>query len=654
MTVETTQSTETAFPTLFSPIMLGRVEVRNRVVITSHGASEAFRRSEMDPRSYIEYLRRRAAGGAGLIVVQNAFLTGPVTSGYDDILDRHRRLAEAVHIEGAKLILQAVHIGAYGRSDNDVRRGPLVSFENVQTSSGETTHKLAHTEIEDIIDGYRRTAEMVVEAGMDGVELHGAHGYLIQQSLTPATNHRDDEWGRDRTLFTRRIIEAVRAELGPDRILGYRTPTDDLVSVEDGGIGPSGLARVIEKLLDTGALDVINTTIGDGGPSYARATPSYRFAEAPNIPALERLTSMVSMTIPVIGVGKVTSPAKAEELLSSGKCDLVAMTRAFIAEPDLMNKIRSGRANGARPCVGANVCVNRKLEGAWEITCFHNPEVLREQELEVRPTGNPRKILVIGAGPAGLKAAEVASRRGHQVVVADAGKRPGGRLRTTERTAAAGLFASVDHLISALKALEVPVLTDTTVDGQYLREFAPDSVILASGAQPVHDDVLTCAAPGLVVDSADALESDLGKHVLIYDAVGSSEAPLVAETLAERGHKIDFVTKFETVMPWAGVLHRVEILPVLRARCNEVISGGIIGDVDGQLVTVVRPNGDTILETAVDSLVRVGTLEPRLDLVRILDEAEIPFRIIGDALAPRTATEAFKEGHEVAVGDWLS
>jgi 2,4-dienoyl-CoA reductase-like NADH-dependent reductase (Old Yellow Enzyme family) len=638
---------EAAYPTLFSPIRVGAVEVRNRVVITAHGTSEAFRHPGMSPASYIEYLRRRAAGGAGLIICQ-PILSDPLHSITEETIDRHGSLVEAVHAEGATFLLQLTHLGAFARSEADVRRPPLMGFENTQSAAGETAHRMTSAEIELMIEGYRRTAEMAAAVGFDGVEVHGAHGYIVQQSLTPAFNSREDEWGRDRTLFVRRLLATARAEMGPGRIVGYRTSTDDLRSPDDGGIGPAGIAEIVRVLLATGTIDVLNTTIGDGGVSYARAIPNYRYGEAPNIPAVTRLREAVAIDVPVIGVGRIVAPGLAESLLASGTCDLVAMTRAHIADPDLVAKARRGAAHRIRPCVGANVCVNRKLQGYPEISCFHNPTVLREAELATRPAEVARHVLVVGAGPAGLKAAEGAAVRGYTVTVVDDGSRPGGRLRAAENTAALGLVSAVDYLVSELAEHGVKVRTGTTADEALLRELAPDHVVLATGGRPVTTDYPD-AADGVVTSSAEALVAPGGGRVLVFDAVGANEGPLVAEALARRGAAVIYVTSCETVMPWGGQLHRYEVAGILRRRCEQVITGGLLGDVDGRHVIVVRPDGDTITELDVDRIVPVVAPRPALELVEVLERLSLPYTIVGDALAPRTAMHAFKEGYEAAL-----
>jgi 2,4-dienoyl-CoA reductase-like NADH-dependent reductase (Old Yellow Enzyme family) len=644
----TTEPGEAAFPTLFSPIRIGPVEVRNRIVITAHGTSEAFRHPGMSPASYIEYLRRRAAGGAGLIICQ-PILSDPLAGITAETIDRHGRLVEAVRSEGATFLLQVTHLGVFARSEADVRRPPLMGFEGTRSAAGEAAHQMTHSEIELMIEGYRRTAEMAAAVGFDGVEVHGAHGYLVQQSLTPDHNSRDDEWGRDRTLFVRRLLAAARAEMGPDRIVGYRTPTDDLRSPEDGGIGFAGIVEIVRTVLGTGTIDVLNTTIGDGGASYARAIPNYRYGEAPNIPAVARLRAAVPVEVPVIGVGRIVAPSLAESVLASGTCDLVAMTRAHIADPDLVAKTRRGEAHRVRPCVGANVCVNRKLQGYPEISCFHNPEVLREAEFAIHPAQTQRHVLVVGAGPAGLKAAQGAVLRGHRVTIVDAGPRPGGRLRAAEQTAALGLVSAVDYLVAELAELGVRVRSGTTADEALLRRLAPDHVVLATGARPVTTAAYPGAADGVMISSADALATVDGGRVLVYDAVGANEGPLVAEAIAGRGAAVVYVTSFENVMPWGGQLHRYEVPAILRRRCEQVITGGLLGDVDGKHVIVVRPDGETIIELDADKIVPVAAARPALELIEVLERLSLPHTIVGDALAPRTAMHAFKEGYEAAL-----
>jgi NADPH-dependent 2,4-dienoyl-CoA reductase/sulfur reductase-like enzyme len=525
----------------------------------------------------------------------------------------------------------------------------LWGFGRTQSAAGETAHEMTDADVEVMIDAFRQTARLAAAAGFDGVEVHGGHGYLIQQSLTPMYNSRTDRWGADRTLFARSVLAAVRDEVGPDGIVGYRTSTDDLRTPDEGGLGFRAGAETVRRLLDTGHIDVLNTTIGDGGASYARAIPDYRYSDAPNIAAVVRLRAALGTSVPVIGVGKIASVGVAESVLAEGHCDLVAMTRAHIADPEILAKARAGQSDRIRPCVGANVCVNRKLAGFGEISCLHNPQVLREVELEVRPADRAKRVVVIGAGPAGLKAAEIAARRGHDVSIVDAAPKPGGRLRFAGLTAATSLVSAIEYVVAELALQSVKVQSGVRVDEAVLTELAPDEVILATGARPVPHLAFAEAEAAGVIDSTEALEAMLGPSVLVYDTVGANEGALVAEALALKGHRVTFVTPFETVIPNGGELHRVQLPQTLYRRLDRVITSGRIGLVTDGIALVATEAGDTIAEIAADSIVAVTAPVPNLDLVPVLERLGLRYQIVGDALAPRLAMQAFKEGHQAGL-----
>jgi 2,4-dienoyl-CoA reductase-like NADH-dependent reductase (Old Yellow Enzyme family)/thioredoxin reductase len=633
------------FEHLLAPIDLGPLHIRNRVVMTATSISESWRNPLLPAEPYVEFVRQRAAGGVGLIIA-HPFYVNPFGPYPAAILDRHAALADAAHAEGAKLIVQLVHFGATFRTDNDVRRPALWGFDHTVTPEGEPVHKMTTAEIEQVIDSYRRAVRLVADAGCDGVELHGAHGYLLQQSVTPLTNARDDEWGTDRTLFARRLITDARAELGRDRIIGFRTATDDLRSPEDGGLGTAGLATVVQRILDTGEIDVLNTTVGFGGPSYGHAIPNYRQVEGANIPRLRRLRDALSTDVPVIGTGRITSPGVAEALLVGGECDLVAMTRAHIAEPALLRKLTTGQAHRIRPCVGANLCVERKLGGSAETSCFHNPEVLMETPLAVLRATEARRVLVIGAGPAGLKAAEVAARRGHTVRILDDGRRPGGRLRHVEKTAASDLASSLDHLVTELSALEVEIESGIRADEALIRSDEPDFVVLATGAR---FDPASVPGTGHVVSTSAALHEELTDPVLVYDTLGTNEPALVAEALARSGRQVILVTRYETVMPFGGVLHRLEAPRVWHRTLDRIITGGLLGDLDDGVALIVRPHGETVAEIKVGSVVAATAPKPEVELLDLVQRLGIRHGLAGDAMAPRTAFDSYKEGHAVAL-----
>ena len=634
------------FPHVLAPIYVKRLLMRNRVVVTAHGASDLFRDPGLNPESYIEYLRRRAAGGAGMIIAQ-PLLANPHGEIPESVVERHARLVEAVKPEGATLLIQLVNLGAYGRTDAMIGRSPSWAFDEQQSDAGESSHTMTDAEVDKMVDAYRRAARMFAAVGFDGVEVHGGHGYLVQQSLTPRTNRRSDRWGLDRTLFARTVLEVVRDELGPDRLLCYRTSTDDLISPAEGGRGPGGIAEDLASLLKTGCIDMLNTTMGDGGKSYIRSIPGYRHPEAPNVGLLSNLRRLVNIDVPVVATGGIASLEVAEQVLQTGVCDLVAMTRAHIADPEVVSKAMAGQRDRIRPCVRSNLCVDRKQALFPEISCFHNPEVLREVPFAPRPAAAPRHVLVVGAGPAGLKAAETAARCGHRVDLVDAAASPGGRLLLVKETPAAELCKAIDHLVGELRHVGARVQLGRTVDESLIASVHPDAVILATGSQARVPASLAQVAG--VVASDDALTREVRGTVLVYDELGTSEAALVAESLRRRGAAVHFATRFETIVPFAGQMQRWEVPDLLYASLDGVHTARVISNRSPGSVELMRLADRAVTRVPADVIVTVSPPVPRTGLVPVLDRLGIPYQVVGDANAPRTAWQAFSEGQLAAL-----
>jgi NAD(P)-binding Rossmann-like domain len=259
--------------------------------------------------------------------------------------------------------------------------------------------------------------------------------------------------------------------------------------------------------------------------------------------------------------------------------------------------------------------------------------------------------LIVGAGPAGLKAAEIAARRGHHVDVYEQARTAGGQLRATEHTSAAQLLAAVDYLLSELKLTDAKLHLGTTVDAELLRRVKPDEVLLATGTVARSaGEIFDGGETGHVLTSVEALSDDgIDGNVLVYDRSGTIEAALVAEQLAKRGCHVVFATPFEVVIPHAGYIHRAQVPELLSARIKETYTGALVGYVEGEVALLVRPDGGTLAEVKASTIVAVEPGVPRLDLVPALQSAAIPYRLVGDALAPRSAWAAFNDGMTAAI-----
>jgi 2,4-dienoyl-CoA reductase-like NADH-dependent reductase (Old Yellow Enzyme family) len=634
---------------LLTPVQVGSVEVPNRVAFTAHGSFLDFYRPGIPGDRYIAYEERRAAGGAGLIFLQTVHVhpsshaLGHSTYDPDDLRAKLTAMATSLHRHGTKVVQQLNHFGAQFRSDARANFEPLWGMEDVVSGEGEAAHRMTAAEIEEVLDGFARTARICVEAGIDGVELHGTHGYLLQQSFSPWGNHRDDEWGEP-LAFGKALIARVRAEIGPEPVVGLRISTDDFVSPERGGLGVEALRGIARELVDTGGLDYVSQSEGARTGHYARSIGSYRHGLGEFLPLAHGLRDAIGARVPVIAASRINEPQIAEQALESGDCDIVAMTRALIADPDLVQKVRDGRR--IRHCVGANQgCVDRMV-GGLPITCFHNPDVGREQQGEPRAADAGRRVIVVGGGPAGLKAAEIAARRGHDVTLFEREDELGGRLRWVRGLGdAAELFRAVEWVELELADLGVDIRTGVEAGEDDLA--GADVVILATGSRPAPERLgdLDGSIPVLSIDEAVARKAFDGS-VLVVDLRGDLESALCAEHVAASGAQVTIVTPFLGPGPYLGFTHVSDVLRRLYALgCTIEASTVLGGTVDGQAGTQ-HIHSREVRQRPFDLIVAGVPGRSDTSLAAAVERAGARLLLAGDAIAPRTAMHAFREGDD--------
>ena len=633
------------YPLLMSPIEVGRYSLRNRLITTGHGAFQPWNPLD-NGQQFIEYQRRRAAGGLGMIILQPQFVEPDPTWALH-FAERMERLAAAIHDEGAVCVLQIVSFGGQMSANYNLGGRPLWSFNGMQAPGGEVSHRMTDDEVHQMVDAFAGAARVATSAGIDGVELHGAHGYLIHQSYSPWGNGRDDKWG-DPLAFSRAVISATRTAIGPDKIIGYRMAEYDERPAAEGGQSPDELKAIAAQVVATGAIDYLNTSIGSRAPDYAAlAVATYRQRPGHELAYAHGMRDAINASIPVVGVGRILTPKMGEAALQNGDCDLVAMTRGHIADPDIAVKVRSGQADRIRRCVGANECNDRKLAG-FNIACFHNPDVGREGRGPITPAEQPLKVLVVGAGPAGLKAAEIACLRGHDVTVVERDDEPGGQLRHVRATAGRELFHAVEHLVRELAILGVPLQLATSADQPFLTEFAPDAVVLATGACRSTAGSFAGDERPNVLTSAQALTGVVGQRVLVLDRLGTNEAPLVAEALISSGRQVTFATPFEVFAPHAGYSHRKDFGIVFRGAGTMVLLESELVSFDGSIATFNDPEGRCSEHAGIDTVVAVTAPRPQLELVATIDQLGVRYKVIGDAIAPRGVQVAMRDADDVA------
>ena len=543
-----------AFPALFSPLRVGSYTLANRIMNTGHAAH--FQTGDGLPtRRYVDYVRERAKGGAGIIVTGH---TVPYHDGdaslslasYDErIVPIYARMAEATHAFDVPLLAQLGHRGrriadAAGFLSRPTRAPSAIPAPDFSVPMI-VPHAMTHAEIQEVIEQLGEAALRARRGDLDGVELSVGMDYLFANFLSAQANRRDDRYGGDtleaRMTFLFEVVDAVRDALGADRLLGIRFYDDH----EDYSLRLADY-RQVAKLLEAHAkVDYFNMWQGIvPSPRSGRTHWPSHHHEPGAFAALPRgLKEVVSL--PVVGTGRVDSPALAERFVAEGIADMVGMARALIADPHFPNKAREGRGDEIRTCIACTQsCVGHIYLGLG-VGCIYNPVTGREAEwAELSPAPAPRKVVVAGGGPAGMEAARVAAERGHRVVLMERAGRLGGQVNLAMRTPQRQNFeAIIGFFERALARLGVDVRLGVEAHVDAVLAEAPDAVVVATGSSAFVPDVI--GAGSRHVFSARAViagTAQVGERVLVVDAHGRAEGVTVAEHLADMGHQVEIVT----------------------------------------------------------------------------------------------------------------
>ncbi|MFC3110016.1 FAD-dependent oxidoreductase [Undibacterium arcticum] len=543
------------YPNLFAPITLNKVTIRNRIISTAH--AEVYAENGLPGERYIRYYEEKAKGGLGLAICggsSSVSIDSPqgwwksVDLSHDRIIEPLARLAETMHKHGAKIMIQATHMGR--RSNYHGEHWP-----HLVTPSGirEPVHRgnaktIEMHEIRRIVQDFAAAAKRVQAAGMDGIEISAAHQHLIDQFWSPRTNKRVDEYGgslQNRLRFGIEVLTAVREAVGSDFCVGLRMCGDEF---HEDGLSHEMLKEIAQAMEQTGLIDFISV-IGSGADTHntlVNCMPPMALPPEPFVHLATGIKSVVSL--PVMHAQSIRDPVQAERILAAGMCDLVGMTRAHIADPYLVVKIRDGREDQIKQCVGANYCIDRQYNGL-DVLCVQNAATSREQtmpHLIEKSQGKKRKVVVVGAGPAGLEAARVARERGHDVVLFEKSEQVGGQImlaaKAPQREQMAGIVRWFDM---ETKRLGVDRRMGVAADAKTIMAEQPDIVVLATGGTSHTGQVPAWgASEGLAVSSWDILSGKVapGKNVLVYDGVSNQAGAGVTDFLASRGSVVEIVT----------------------------------------------------------------------------------------------------------------
>ena len=638
---------------LFSPLKVGTMTVQNRIVFSAHLTNFAEDYMPTDRHAY--YYRERARGGVGLVITEEHSVH-PTDHPYEKlihafnpaVLPGYRRITEMVHAEGVPILAQINHNG--GQSSGMFTRLPAWAPSAIADPLfREVPKAVEYEDIQQIIEGYATVAGYTKRGGFDGVELQCSHSSIVRQFLSRSTNKRDDEYGgslENRARLLREIIGAIRLAVGRDYVLSVRLCGDELIRDGITIDETVDLARILER---DRLIDCINTSIGTATQTLYMIEASMRIP--PNYAMFIPSAIRKAVHLPVIGVGRVKDPIQAERILSEGHADLVGIVRAQIADPEFALKARENRAEDIRLCLSCNQeCVGRMGLNRW-LGCIETPATGREQLLgagALHKVAVPKRVLVAGGGPAGLKAATVAARRGHRVTLLEKEERLGGQIVSAVRVTNRAEFGDiVRNLLREIEQLNVEVQTNTRATPELVLAAKPDAVIVATGSRPDPGSIPGADGPD-VADVTDILSGRVtpGKRVLLIDRLGFHEATSCAEFLAEQGCEVEVVTQTLYVGQDLGVTLDLENwyrqARRLGIRCTP--NHSVLG-IENRVVTALHNYTSAMVQfPAVDTIVLATHRRADCRLYSALKGKVPELHRIGDCVAPRRAHAAIIEG----------
>ena len=656
------------FPHLFTPLTIRGTTLKNRLTFGAHTANMSV--DGLPGERHLGYYRERAIGGAGMIVVEpvpvhrTAVLTRGNFRHEDDVIIPHfRKITDACHEHDTVMIQQLYHVGQHGDWDN--------SFQPNWSPSGlpsmhdqDGSHAMTRTDIEEIVESFAAGAYRAKLAGFDGCELMAAYNAIIEQFWSPMTNRRDDRYGGsfdNRMRFSVEILSRIRARVGDEFIVGVCVSVDDefedVLSLED--------QQTIASYHDErGLFDYI--TCGTGGYfSYGKIIPSVIYADRLVAPYAEGLKQVVKYA-KVQCESHIRTPDAADFVIAAGQADLVSIVRGQIADPHLAAKARQSRAEDIRPCLSCNQqCAGRRFRDYW-ISCLINPSAGREFELggdRFTPAATLKKVLVVGAGPAGCEVARVAAERGHQVTVVEASGRLGGQFRLAGlQPRRAQILDYLDWFERQLEKLQVRVRYNEYMEAEDVIAFGADEVILATGSLPSQTgwqrglptrDTLPGVDGPNVCTAEDIMSRAVrpGKRVLLLDDVGTWKGVGTAWYLAEKKeHKITIITPANVVgreVIRTGADYGVR--QALAKVGTRFLVESAIDEWHGDSATILNFLSGERYKENFDTLVLATVNQPMNTLSEALLDAGLPVHTIGDCLSARQTPAATYEARVLGI-----
>lgn len=645
------------FRYLFSPLKMGSVVVPNRIHFAPHMTNYA--EDNLISERHIYYYEERAKGGVGLITTEEMGVH-PTDHPYDKLVDAYepetipgfQKLTRAIQQYDTRIFAQLNHNGLQG--DGKISRlpvwGPSAAKDPIFR---ETCKAMEPEEIQECIAYFAKSAENAVAGGFDGIELQLGHSSLVRQFLSPLTNHREDEYGgslENRCRFALEVIHAVRKAVGPNYTLGVRLNADEMHP--RGGLTHEDAKQVAVRLEASGELDFMDLSVGTFYNLYL-VEGSMHTPLAYTVPLSSGIRSVIDL--PVFCTNRINDPHLAEKILEEGQADMIGMVRALICDPELPNKAMEGRMDDIRNCIACNQgCIGRMGLG-FRLGCLHNPAAGKEKELGIgtlTPSETPKKVVVIGGGPAGLEVARVATLRKHKVILFEKDQDVGGQNIIAGKAAGRQEITGVTRwLVSQLGKLDVDMRLSCAADAEAVLTENPDVVVVATGSRPKEKPFGGEYGPPSVVNTVQILtgEYEAGDRVLLIDLDGHHQATGTAELLADHGKTVHMLTTALFIGSGLGPLQDLYLTRHRLARKGVTFTPDIaVLEIQGTLVKGLNVYSNEMIDFDGYDTVVLAAGNNADDALYFALKGRVPeIHRVGDCVAPRKTDMAIVEGHRV-------
>ena len=664
---------------LFRPLPVGHTVLKNRIIWGPHVTN--YWPNHLPDERTTAYYEERAAGGVGMIIIgaspvdETADYSPFVQCAlYDDAcIAGLRDIALAVHQHDTKLLIQIIHPGVHQTPDRDPDHHASVAPSQIPAVE-EPFNIPRALEVEDILaieDKFAEAAARVQQAGLDGIEIHAAHGYLFAAFISLLKNKRVDSYGgsiENRSRFLLEVLDKVRSRVGKDFIIGVRLSASEMV---EGGLEPEDVAEVAKLLEATGQLDYLHCSVGMYRSVHYVVAPAYSGLEPGFEADFTAQIKAVMKNTPVFVVGRINDPMLADKLIAEGSADACVLVRELIAEPEFANKALQGRIDDIRPCAYWNQSCIGKIFRGLRIECQMNGAAGHELEFgrkQLRPAATPKHVLVVGGGPAGLELARIATTRGHRVTIHERSGELGGQCkqlaRLPERAEVRNWLDWLIRQVDGDASVNINLGSEISAGNidEILAATGVDEIVIASGARAAADgrsSITTEPIPGYdrphVLTYEDVLQGAIpgtvGAQVLIVDELADRIAPGIAEMLAEAGREVEIVTRWPSV--GHEFLARVLEMPFAYERLDKLgvkrTPNAWIGAIGEGSATAFNIYSGREWEIAADTVIFVTMKYSNTDILQVVKQrASVPVHTIGDAVAPRQIADAIREATRLA------